>query len=128
MRHRVAEVLSKNNINVRTMTLQDRGEFALMRLIVDKPEHAYLALTDNKFACALKEIVAISIDDKPGSFLKLSDIFFKNNINIPDAYGFVIKPDKEAVFCVEVKDMHMMRAILDKEGFKILDDQRLSKF
>jgi hypothetical protein len=34
----VAQVLAEKKINVRTMTLQDRGEYGLMKLIVDKPE------------------------------------------------------------------------------------------
>ena len=119
----VAEVLSQNNINVRTMTLQDRGEFGLMKLIVDKPQQANLALVDKGFASALKDILAISIDDKPGSFLKLADIFLKSKINILDAYGFVIQSNKEAVFCVEVKDIPAMKKILAKEGFKVLEEE-----
>jgi len=119
----VAEVLSENNINVRTMTLQDRGEFGLMKLIVDKPGQANLALVDKGFASALKDILAISIDDKPGSFLKLADIFLKSKINILDAYGFVIQSNKEAVFCVEVKDVPAMKKILAKEGFKVLEEE-----
>jgi len=37
----VAGVLSDNKINVRTMTLQDRGEYGLMKLIVNKPDAAH---------------------------------------------------------------------------------------
>jgi hypothetical protein len=119
----VAEVLSENKINVRTMTLQDRGEFGLMRLIVDDPKKAHLALADKGFACALKEILAIMIADKPGSFLRLADVFLENKINILDAYGFVIEPGKGAVFCMEAKDMEAAKKILDKAGFKLLEDE-----
>lgn len=121
--HSVAQVLSEKKINVRTMTLQDRSEFGLMRLIVDKPEAAHLAFADKGFACALKEILAIMLDDKPGSFFRLTDIFSKNNINILDAYGFVVESGKSAVFCVEVKDIEGMKKILQKEGFTLLEEE-----
>ena len=74
----VAEILSLNKINVRTMTLQDRGEFGLMKMIVDKPQAAHLALQDKGFACALKDILAIALKDKPGSFLDLADTLYKH--------------------------------------------------
>lgn len=119
----VAAVLSDNKINVRTMTLQDRGEYGLMKLIVDKPEAAQLALSDQGFACALKDILAIELKDKPGSFLKLADLLIKHKVNVLDAYGFVIDANKKAVFCVEVKDSAKIKKMLAKEGFKVLEKE-----
>lgn len=121
----VAEVLAQNNINVRTMTLNDRGEYGLMKLIVDKPEKAYLALSENHFACALKEILAILVEDKPGSFFKIASVFDKHNINILDAYGYVVESGKEAVLCIEVKDIPRIKEIVEKEGFKVLEEDQI---
>jgi hypothetical protein len=119
----VAEVLADARINVRTMTLQDRGEFGLMKLIVDNPSKAQLALADKGFACALKDILAIALKDKPGSFLKLADVFLKNNVNVLDAYGFVIESNKQAVFCVEVKEPEKIKKVLTKAGFEVLEEK-----
>jgi hypothetical protein len=119
----VAEVLSDSRINVRTMTLQDHGQYGLMKLIVDQPDKAYLALADKGFACAVKEILAIVLKDKPGSFLKLADLLSSHNVNVLDAYGFVLESKKNAVFCVEVKETEKIRGILEKEGFEVLDEE-----
>ncbi len=119
----VAAILADNEINVRTMTLQDRGEFGLMKLIVDKPEKADLALKDKGFASAIKDILAILLEDKPGSFNKLMLTFENSKINILDAYGFVIESNKQAVFCVEVKEPGNIKQILQQEGFKILEEE-----
>jgi len=119
----VAEVLSLNKINVRTMTLADRGEFGLMKMIVDKPQEALLALQDKGFACAIKDILAIALKDKPGSFLKLADLLYTHKVNVLDAYGFVIESSKQAVFCVEVKDPSAIKKILQKKGFDLLEDE-----
>lgn len=119
----VAAILAENDINVRTMTLQDRGEFGLMKLIVDKPEKADLVLKDKGFASALKDILAILLEDKPGSFNKLMKAFEKCQVNILDAYGFVIESNKQAVFCVEVKEPGNIKQVLQQEGFNILEDQ-----
>jgi len=63
------------------------------------------------------------LKDKPGSFLKLADVFFKHNVNILDAYGFVIESSKQAVFCVEVKDAPAIKKVLLKEGFTVLEEE-----
>jgi hypothetical protein len=119
----VAEILAENNINVRTMTLQDRGEFGLMKLIVDKPERADLALKDKGFAAVLKDILAIQLADQPGSFKKLTAAFEKHAINILDAYGFVMETEKRAVFCVEVKEPVKIKKLLEQEGFEVLEEE-----
>lgn len=119
----VAQILAEKGINVRTMTLQDRGEFGLMKLIVDKPELADLALKDKGFASALKDILAILLVDKPGSFNKLAAACDKHNINILDAYGFVIESNKQAVFCVEVSEPDRVRKLLQQEGFTLLEEE-----
>ena len=119
----VAQVLAANKVNVRTMTLQDHGQYGLMKLIVDKPDKAYLALADKGFACALKDILAILLKDKPGSFMKLMAILYKHSVNVLDAYGFVIESKKSAVFCVEVKDTKKIKSVLTKAGFEILEEE-----
>ncbi len=119
----VAQVLSEAKVNVRTMTMSDRGEYGLMKLIVDKPAQAHSALVDKGFACALKDILAIELKDKPGSFLALAELLYKHKVNVLDAYGFVIESSKRAVFCVEVKDLEKIKKVLSKEGFDILDEE-----
>ncbi|MCX5657302.1 MAG: ACT domain-containing protein [Candidatus Omnitrophica bacterium] len=121
----VAKIFAEQNINIRTMTIQDRGDFGLLKILVDKPNEAYLALANEGFACALKDILAIALEDKPGSFYKLTTVLLKHNINIQDAYGFVVDSKKEAVLCVEVKEPEVIKSTLKKEGFKILEDSQL---
>ena len=121
----VTKILSENNINIRAMTIQDRGEYGLMKLLVDKPNQAHLVLTDSGYASALKDVLAIIIDDKPGGLYKLATLFLEKGINVLDAYGFVIDSSKSAVWCVEVEDIEQIKGAVLKEGFKILEDQQL---
>jgi hypothetical protein len=105
------------------MTMSDRGEYGLMKLIVDKPSQAHSALVDKGFACALKDILAIELKDKPGNFLALAELLYKHKVNVLDAYGFVIESGKRAVFCVEVKDHDKIKKVLSKKGFEIIDEE-----
>ena len=118
----VTELLSKNNINIRAFTVQDRNDFGLMKLIVDRPDDANIILQENGFACAIKKIFAIMTDDKPGGLYKILKVFASINCNIKDSYGFVIDSGKSAVLCIEVEEAVKVKPILLKEGLTLLEE------
>ncbi|MDP8233716.1 MAG: ACT domain-containing protein [Candidatus Saelkia tenebricola] len=121
----ITKILYENDINIRAMTIQDRGEYGLMKLLVDKPNQAHLALVDSGYASALKDALAILIDDSPGGLYKLATIFLNQGINVLDGYGFVIDSKKSAIWCVEVEEIKQIKEIVEKEGFEVLEDQSL---
>ena len=123
----ISENLHRSNIDIRAFTIQDRGDYGLLKLIVDKPNDAYLALADLGCACALKDILAISGPDQPGNFHRLTSALAENDINIVDAYGFVLQPHKTGVCCMEVDKPQMAKAaeIVRQAGFAVLEDEEL---
>jgi hypothetical protein len=124
----ITGILTESGLNIRAFTIQDRGDFGLMKLIVDKPQKAYLVLADRGFACALKDIIAIGIDDKPGNLHKLTSVLLEHQINVVDAYGFVIESNKRGICCMEVeniKNNENLKALIEKEGFAILEEEEL---
>ena len=123
----ITESLNKSNIDIRAFTIQDRGDYGLMKLIVDNPNKAYLALADLGLACALKTILAVSVSDKPGNLHKLTTALAEKNINIIDAYGFVLQPNKVGVCCLEIENIQDVPAkkIVEDAGFTVLEDEEL---
>jgi len=123
----IAQNLRKSNIDIRAFAIQDRGDYGLLKLIVDKPQQAYLALADLGCACALKDILAISIPDEPGNFHKLTCALAQNNINVADAYGFVLQPHKTGICCIELERKQLANAekIVIGAGFSVLSDEEL---
>jgi hypothetical protein len=123
----VTEKLSKCNVNIRAFAVQDRGDYGLVKLILDKPEEAHLALSEMGVACAMKEILAISIPDKPGNMHRLTVALADQNINVIDAYAFVVEPSKTGVCCLEIENLKTTNArqIVESAGFKVLSDEEL---
>jgi hypothetical protein len=121
----IAQNLLKSNIDIRAFAIQDRGDYGLLKLIVDKPSQAYVALADLGCACALKEVLAISIPDKPGNFHRLTAALAENGINVVDAYGFVLQPHSKGVCCLEVENLEDTNAeqVIQNAGFTILQDE-----
>ncbi|MGD9110034.1 MAG: hypothetical protein PVG93_03745 [Phycisphaerales bacterium] len=123
----ITKNLQNSNINVRAFTIQDRGDYGLMKLIVDNPEKAHLALADLGCACALKDVLAISVPDKPGNLHKLTMALAEAKINIVDAYGFVVQPNNTGVCCMEIENLAESGAteVVGQAGFEILEDEQL---
>jgi len=123
----ITQNLHQSNIDIRAFTIQDRGDYGLLRLIVDRPNDAYLALAELGCACALKDILAISVPDQPGNFHRLTSALAEHNINVIDAYGFVLQPHKTGVCCMEIDQPQLMKAqeIVAAAGFTVLQDEEL---
>lgn len=123
----ITENLSKIDIDIRAFAIQDRGDFGLMKLIVNNPEKAHLSLADLGCACALKDVLAISVPDSPGNLHRLLTALAANKINIIDAHGFVLQPNKLGVCILEIENLAQTNAekTVKDAGFEILDDEQL---
>jgi hypothetical protein len=121
----ITGLLSKTGINIRALTIQDRGEYGMVKLLVDRPREAHAALSENGFACAFKEVVAVEIQDNPGGLDSFMSILQEHGANIKDAYGFVVYSHDRAVFCVEVQDPTIVKHCAADHGFRLVEDEEL---
>ena len=118
---KVTGVMAEKNINIRAMLISDRGEFGIVKFLVDKPEQGIVALKDAGFAAAIKEVIAIRLEDKVGRLHQMIEFLSSSGVNISDGYGFA----GQAVFCIETEKWEEAERLLKAKGFNILTDQEL---
>ncbi len=123
---RVTSILAREKINIRATTIASSDTFGVINLIVDDPEKAVKALKKEGLMVTLKDVIAVVIDDKPGGLDKLIQVLFKEQINVNNAYGFVLESWKTAIFVVDVDQKEKAEKLLRSEGFKMLDENSLS--
>ena len=123
---RVTKILAKEKINLRSITISSHGEFGVINAIVDHPRQAEKALNREGLSVSLKDIIAVSIEDKPGSFDKLVQLFADKNINIENSYGFVLESWKKAIIVLDIQELERAKEILEKAGFEILNEEEMS--
>ncbi|HOL32358.1 MAG TPA: hypothetical protein PK052_10290 [Anaerohalosphaeraceae bacterium] len=124
----ISDVLLENSLNIWAFTIQDRGEFGLMKMIVDKPEKAQLILADRGFACVLKEVLAVVAEqDQPGNLDKLTTALLERGVNIKDAYGFVSLKDRQGICFMEFENPEQvnLEEAIAAYGFKVVSGQQL---
>jgi hypothetical protein len=122
----VTQALAEEKINIRATTISTSDTFGVINLIVDDPERARAALTKAGMMVHLRPVLAILIEDQPGGLSKLTQMLFREDININNAYGFVLESRKKAVFVVDVDQMDKAELLVEKMGFQTLDSDALS--
>ncbi|MEJ5360619.1 MAG: ACT domain-containing protein [Spirochaetota bacterium] len=122
---RITSILANQNINIRAITINDSGDYGIIKLLLDRPEDGCTALKEEGVAATLKEIVAVKIGDKPGSLHKVAAILKDHAINVDDAYGFTVKPHEESVFVFQVDNPKAAERVLKEAGYQLLADKEL---
>ncbi|MCL5808894.1 MAG: ACT domain-containing protein [Deltaproteobacteria bacterium] len=122
----VTQVLAKEKINIRATTIATSDTFGVINLIVDNPQRAKDALTKAGMTVTLNRVLAVVIPDQPGGLDKLTQLLVSEEININNAYGFVLEGRRKAVFVVSVDQIEKAEKLLEKNGFQTLDAEALS--
>ncbi|HOC60183.1 MAG: ACT domain-containing protein [Syntrophaceae bacterium] len=122
----VTSVLAKSDISIRATTISTSGSSGVINLIVDDPKLAAKALAKAGMTVHLKNVLAVLIPDQPGGLNKLTQLLYKENINVNNACGFVLDCAEKAVFVVDVDQIEKTEKLLEKNGFKTLDTEELS--
>jgi hypothetical protein len=122
----VTAVLAREKISIRATTISTSDTFGVINLIVDDPRRAQDALTKAGMMVRLRDVLAVLIDDRPGGLDRLTQLLYKESINVNNAYGFVLESREKAVFVVDVDQIDKALKIVEKNGFKTLDEAGLS--
>jgi len=121
----VTAILAGEKINIRAIAITSFGKSGFFHMMVDDPERGCNVLVKAGIDADLDEIIAVLIPDKPGGLNKLVQVLVAGNINIENAYGFVLESHKNAVFVIDVKNPDETEAFLKNAGYQILSSQSL---
>jgi hypothetical protein len=112
----VTKTLAVANINLRAISIADTADFGILRLIVDKTDEAVSALNSAGFTTRQTAVVAVEVEDKPGSLASLMELFQKSGINIEYLYASLEGKEGKAVVIFKLDDNEKGLAILEKNG------------
>ena len=122
----VTQVLAKEKINIRATTITTSDTFGVINLLVDDPKKAQKVLTAAGMMVQMRNVLAVELDDKPGGLDRLTQLLFKENINVNNAYGFVVESYERAIFVVDVDQIEKAEKLVEKNGFATLDTEGLT--
>jgi hypothetical protein len=120
---RITGILADSRVSIRWVTIADTGSFGVVKLLVDKCEPAMEALKQKGIAVNYIEAIAVEVPDKCGALHAVVDCLARHNINLENSSGFVA--NHRAVLVLEAKDPAAARAVLQKNGHKLLSQEEI---
>jgi hypothetical protein len=114
----VTRTLASAGINIRAISIADTADFGILRLIVDKTDDALQVLTQAGFTTRVYGVVAVEIDDIPGSLAKIMELFQESQVNIDYLYASLEGKEGKAVVIFKPAD--------HDKGLRIVKDNGLA--
>ena len=117
----VTKTVAKAGVNLRAISIADTADFGILRLIADKNTEAVNALNEAGFTTRQTDVVAVEIEDTPGSLAQLMDVFQKSQVNIEYLYASLEGQAGKAVVIFKLEDHDKGQKILNDNGFKLAE-------
>ena len=123
----VTEILAKNNINLRALSIAETQDFGILRLIVNDEAEAEKVLKENGYLIKVIDVVGVKIGDEPGKLTAALDVLDKANINVEYLYAFMARTEKHAYVVLRVEDNNEAESVLVSAGFKMISEADINK-
>lgn len=112
------KVLYDHGINMRAMCLADAKDFGILRIIVDDSYDAACFLKEAGYVFSITPVLAVAIEDKPGSLMKILELLGANGVNLEYTYAFTSRKEDLAYMILRVHDNEKAIEVLTKNGLK----------
>ena len=123
----VTEILARNNINLRALSIAETQDFGILRLIVNDETAAEKVLAESGYLIKVIDVVGVKIGDQPGKLTAALDVLDKENINVEYLYAFMARTEKHAYVVLRVEDNAVAEKALVDAGFKMITEQDINK-
>jgi hypothetical protein len=119
----VMEKLDQNKIRTFALSIADKGEFGLVRMITEDPERTTRVLEDADFnlAKSKKNIeVAVVVITEKDPVSKITKVLSNNGLNIDYAYSSAVHLDGKFALVLRVDDLEKAEKTLRENGMTVL--------
>ena len=119
----VTHALGEAGINLRALSLVDTGAFGQLRLLVSDVAKARRILMEMHMPAQINEVVAVEIEDKPGSLASMLRPLKDAHVQVLYTSAFVGFSQGRAVMIFRFSDNDRAIGILQENGMQLLDSE-----
>ncbi|MBR2500154.1 MAG: ACT domain-containing protein [Clostridia bacterium] len=117
---KVTDILAKNGINIRALSIADTTDFGILRLIVNDPYKAVMVLKDNNITVKSTDVIAIAIKDEPSGLHDALEVLKDADVTVEYMYAFICRSEKDAYVIVKADNQEAALNALQSGGVKVL--------
>lgn len=122
----VTDILEKNNIDIKAISIADTTEFGILRMIVDKPKEAVEAIKAEKFPVSTTDVLAVEVTDKPGGLNHALQVLNDAGISVEYLYSFIKRNGERALILFRVEEPDRAVEVLRSAGIKLYSTEEIN--
>jgi hypothetical protein len=90
---------------------KDSADYALIRLLVEDTDHAIDLLSRGDYVFDIMPVIALEIENRPGTLAKMAKKFGEEGININYVYGSALPGGEKSLFVFNPEDIDLAARI-----------------
>ena len=124
---KITDVLSKENIDLRAMSIADTQDFGILRLIVSDTDRAVEILKRENCIVTVTEVVGARLRNEPGALATVVRVISEGGINMEYMYAFNGATPHHAYVVLRVDDNEKVKEMLLANGIKTISEEQVSE-
>ncbi len=119
------DVLIKNKIEIRAVTVAENDEYGLLLLLVDKPMECINILEEKGYDVSVTDVIAVKMRSRENTkgLQEIAKVLGDNNVNIEYLYSTMIK--NESLLIIRVNDNERAKEVLKNNSFDLEERQAI---
>ena len=124
----MTEVLAREQIEMRALSLAETKDFGIVRIIVDDVYKATTVLKDEGYVHSVTSVLGVAIPDVPGGLSQVLRVLGEADINVEYMYAFLGGKDVDHAYMIfRVEDNEKAAAALSSRGIRIVEQEEMDQ-
>ena len=119
--YEATRALGEAGINLRSLCISDSSDFGVLRILVSDVARARRVIMEKQLPARVDDVVAVEIEDVPGSLARLLLPFKEKKVNVEYMYALAGTSSGKAVMVFRFSDNDRAIGILQANNVRLLD-------
>lgn len=113
--------LADAGLNLRSLCIADTSAFGVLRILISDVNLARRIVMEKQLPARVEDVLAVELDDVPGSLAKVLKLLMDAKINVDYMYALAGGGNGKAVMIFHFSDNDRALGILHQAGLRVLD-------
>ncbi|MBQ4159720.1 MAG: hypothetical protein IJD83_02205 [Clostridia bacterium] len=119
----VTKFIAESKINLKALSIADSQDFGILRIITDTPNEARELLKDAGYTVTATKVLAVGLDDAPGSMAAILEVLTKADVSVEYTYAFMSTIESRAYMIFRVDDNDKATKALTDADIQIINQE-----
>ena len=123
----ITRLLSEGNVHVCGLSVVDTADAAVVRMVVDDPDHCRDVLQGARIPFKESYLVVVELPQGSEKLDQVLSHLVAAEVNIQYTYSLMIRPHDKVLLALHCEDAEYADAVLAKAGCTVLDQKDISR-